>query len=133
MIAVSWHSASAMTGGAAGVLGLGAGSARFLDAGPGTTICFCVASVLCAAVAGTVAIVGTVAGRPAEVRRMAAFQSLARRVDGPKELRCAMAMLALYEAVVRGEIKDVASLAQAILPDQEADLPSSADLPFKGR
>lgn len=112
-----WRTSTTMTGAASGVLGLGAGSAHLLNAGPGAVIWLCGSSALCAITAGTVAIVGTIAGRTPDVRRMAALQHLARKANSPSERRSAMGVLALDKLVSHGQLKAAALLAPVLLPE----------------
>jgi hypothetical protein len=65
--------------------------------------------------AGTVAIVGIIADRSPEVRRMAALQRLARKAATPGERRSVMAALILDNAITCGGSKDNTALVQALV------------------
>jgi hypothetical protein len=112
-----WRASAIMTGGASGVLGVGAVTAHLVDVGVRTTIYFCASSAICALITGAVAIVSIIAGRAPEIRRTAALQHLARKSDTPADRKCAMAMLALDSAIVRSEIKDPTKLVQVLLAE----------------
>jgi hypothetical protein len=108
-----WRISATVTGGTFGVLGAGAVTAHFAHLSTGTTICMCVSAAVCAIIAGTVAIVGTMADQPPETRRMAALQRLASKADTPADRRSAMAMLTMDSAITNGGINDPAALLEA--------------------
>ena len=98
-----WRACTAVAGGSSGAFGAAALTTHLASASTAGMICLCTASALCAIVAGAVAIVGGIASRSPEVRRMAAMQHLARKAETASERRIAMLLLAADNAITRGK------------------------------
>lgn len=113
--ALAWRASLPIAGGTAGLLGVAAVATRFASASPGTVACLGASSVVCAVVAGVVAIVNAIASRTPEIRRMAALQRLARRARSPKERLYAMILLSLAKNMTKVERENAAAIIQTVL------------------
>lgn len=102
-------------GGFAGLLGAGITAVRFVSTSPSGVIYVSISVVVCAIVAGTVAIASAVVGRSPEVRRLGALKHLARKADSREERLSVMAMLSLATSTPRIGPKDTAELIRIVL------------------